>query len=1671
MDPGRFFRMSPRSNWSQNFIDFVYIILFLAASGYPAVQGCWGSTSPNYGHTTPDYQLLVGKVLVLNCTLNVTTITVDKKDYDVTSSDLLFNKGRDKYFSREFVSILDKSTAQLKIPDVTVKDSGDYHCSVSVGNATKPRHVCSTRVSVGYKPKAVQDFRCLSMFYENLTCTWGFESSRVATDYHLYRHYKFTDEDRTAQLQLCPTKSSNNSYCQWRSDTDPPYDKRPRILTFTIDATNDLGTYRFNFTVDHYAIILPRKPEDLTVTEITEQTITVQWSAPKNLEDGKVALQYQLEIKDPDGQQQVFDVGVDVFNYTVQDLIPYTVYTVSVRCRSNYTSREDMWSAPASVTRRTVRDVPYMVPETIPEAFEILHYQGYRSVNLYWKPISSKYHNAENFTYHVKCFHAGSDSERIPCQGGVLNKTCPAVTFEHLRENVSYDFILYSANTLGLSHNYSVITVERKENILPLPEDITVISTDYGHYEMSWKHSKNTVENDARFVVFWCSSLKPSISRCEGPLQWLETQKLNTTLPPLPDKETNFQFAVAVTSGQQCSGMRWASCIVPYKAALSKIENLDAVPFNSTSLTVRWSLKCAAQKAVVEKFEIIYCRLDENNQCPGKEQFVFIHDREKEIYILNNLTPFRNYSVVIRAYKDGVPSENSDRKIVRTAEGAPSDPPQDTRAVVLEHDTIEVSWHSPSKPNGLITRYVIYVNGKPQEKEVLADNKIQVYSHSISGLEDYSNYNIQVQACVKTQCSPLSQELWVQTDIGAPGEMDPPWIESINSSFVKVSWNSPSKPNGPIDFYEVHWKTEEEANSTSEEKGQTVIVRGVTAEIGLNCESVKDKGVTYLFSVRAANYKDNVTLYGPFSSPKKATGCFMTPGLAMIIGIAIGGTLALAFTALLLFKLIKWMKDKIDQFKSITVELPKGLNGPESNQLNNYYNFMNGLSHPKSPSKGVETLSYAIGDTESKNRHGSGSSQYSNASTDELLYRVNGKCTKFGRKPSGESSGCSSMSSNTINTIRTPLSSDSGAESDFHAPPSPDMIFGDHKSPLPIVMESQDSSLQETDPVNQTDQVISASNNKQHTQVTLNNSNTLPNGMVVKMDQPYSKFGIARNAHTVPPWWMNPLAFYSCHLANSEPSVLGLEESSEQSIKAVPMTLAPYSKVGLARSSGDILRMPNVEQGLGYSKFGIIRNVERSQSNPYTRRDDSSLFPQDLMSPTVGVAVVDVKPIASESRLPQKYNDNFGTQQGAKPSNVPHKPNLNYLDPRNLSPYISFKQFTQKNGFVQPRDEELVYTNAKAENQTQTSAPDYVAVNEIQGLSYTPKRNATEPSSDQLLSVISENENYNMATGEEVLNDVEPNEMQNLFENHKFDQTELSSNHVIDIAPSGGAFHPYLNSDSESTEPKGSLSWNKVDYLKSPAEDDVNFIPPHRKEDLGQSSDNMYTVSQNNDTEVSLDTYKRSVPLLQHSPLKTQTEDDFVPTAPLVRDDTTNSVFNNSPKDLSDEHSASERNHANKTDMPKEFENSSCSTQANVGYVPFVSLISCGNSQRNSSEVNATRDAVAPEPCELTLESVNSTKPETHARGDLMPVASRADSSDFFKVPEQHSARDHPTDSKPGLHLSTNSQQGTDSDVICDQTCSIYESPRCTKQSISVNGSLDPRFRLVPMVDSEICEV
>ena len=162
-------------------------------------------------------------------------------------------------------------------------------------------------------------------------------------------------------------------------------------------------------------------------------------------------------------------------------------------------------------------------------------------------------------------------------------------------------------------------------------------------------------------------------------------------------------------------------------------------------------------------------------------------------YTDTNLAPNQYYSYTVQAFTSVGGGDESTSSVVLTLRDTPEDvsPPQ---LVPVSSSSIRATWAAPGSPNGVIQRYVLYLNGA-----VVFDGL--GFSHTQQDLRPFTFYSFFLMVCTTT-CTN-STTVSAQTLEAPPQGQTPPTLVASTDITVQVSWSSPSSPNGIITSYEV----------------------------------------------------------------------------------------------------------------------------------------------------------------------------------------------------------------------------------------------------------------------------------------------------------------------------------------------------------------------------------------------------------------------------------------------------------------------------------------------------------------------------------------------------------------------------------------------------------------------------------------------------------------------------------------------------------------------------------------------------------------------------------------------------------------------------------------------------------------------------------------------------
>lgn len=651
-----------------------------------------------------DFSLKVGDPLVLNCTLTVSKFTLPSlfggnTTYEVNGSHLAL-KFNDSYVPQDRL-VYGSSSILFRKDSAEYSDTGTYYCNLRVPDRTL--HVCATLVTVGEKPLQVEDFKCISYFYRNLTCSWRIPEANVRSNYTLGEMFAPLESHKGFSRE-CPSipELRTPSSCTWNLSSSPSYRKEASRFHFILTGRNDLGTRNWSYVFEHLEILKISEPTDFERSAVTERSITVSWRPPvEQSENPKLQVSYELGyLSQYEDEWKELHI-LDQTSHMVQGLTPYTNYTFRLRARASRAVMAELWTKSVFLVQETLSDLPDTPPRISRSGFKVQNYQSKRSVTLNFETITKKHWCGATLRYLVEC------CEDDPLEDKCENKTSQVstVTFENLHRNAAYKFRLWSLNENGVSKVHSSVHVDRHDDLMNAPQDIKVMALSSGEYEVSWRPPAKTShaqsgpstssspvpeEEEASppgYTVFWCPRMLPRSYSCNQSLEWRRLAPNVTSTVLLLEPDRVYQFAVAAQSMPKASEMAWTSCVIPVSKELEKITQVSLERDGPHSLLIRWQLECSALKSFVDSYQVEACAVADkyrkmalhdaagcqySSYDPQSCKVYNVTNADAEELLLDGLETNSVYRGVVRAFSNGKLTDDSPVQCARTESVGPA---------------------------------------------------------------------------------------------------------------------------------------------------------------------------------------------------------------------------------------------------------------------------------------------------------------------------------------------------------------------------------------------------------------------------------------------------------------------------------------------------------------------------------------------------------------------------------------------------------------------------------------------------------------------------------------------------------------------------------------------------------------------------------------------------------------------------------------------------------------------------------------------------------------------------------------------------------------------------------------------------------------------------------------
>nr|KAF6370255.1 protein tyrosine phosphatase receptor type Q [Myotis myotis] len=225
----------------------------------------------------------------------------------------------------------------------------------------------------------------------------------------------------------------------------------------------------------------------------------------------------------------------------------------------------------------------------------------------------------------------------------------------------------------------------------------------------------------------------------------------------------------------------------------SSPQDVEVADVTAHEISLKW-LPPEKPNGIIVAYEVLYKNMDS----------LFMKNTSTTHIILRDLKPYSLYNISVRSYtRLGHGNQLSSLLSVRTSETVPGSAPENIAYKNISSGEIEISFHPPRNPNGIIQKYTIYLRRSNGNEERTIDTTSLI--QNIKGLKKYTQYIIEVSASTLKGEGVRSAPISVLTEEDAPDS--PPHdfsVKQLSGVRVKLSWKPPLEPNGIILYYTVY---------------------------------------------------------------------------------------------------------------------------------------------------------------------------------------------------------------------------------------------------------------------------------------------------------------------------------------------------------------------------------------------------------------------------------------------------------------------------------------------------------------------------------------------------------------------------------------------------------------------------------------------------------------------------------------------------------------------------------------------------------------------------------------------------------------------------------------------------------------------------------------------------
>ncbi|KAI3372951.1 hypothetical protein L3Q82_023397 [Scortum barcoo] len=453
--------------------------------------------------------------------------------------------------------------------EVTVKNSDLKLCQEDERVCVTDVEDCDPR-----PPTSIQKALNMSCYYEisykSMTCEWSEESnSHTESDVSLI----FSSEDPIFSCQgiFFPAAFLNIT---------------ARIKNYMMG----IEIWSQPYAVFLYDAIKPSRPV-LTLLDSTEDSIVVSWRSSSS---GSCRLRYRVNHTHIWTQaSDSLPVNQDnVVNYTIKDLLPFTVYRAAVACKEE----SDIWSDWSSeVSTRTLDRVPSKSPEVCYRV-EKTDSGGSLLLHLMWMDLDLHDAGGRILGYQVSYKPVMKLQDR-------LMKNFTDVTALLVVEEGNWSVTVAAFNTAGFGPSAHLSIDTQRQDTVPSVRNLWVSSffPAVKGLLVQWENltASPSVQPASHFAVRWHSETRPSTSH------WTTVDNFTTsTLIQDVDPDDSYLVSVFPVYNQLCGSPQSLPASLQ-QGALMEAVKMKVLDVTKTTVTVVWAWQRKSGPIRVNRYRLM----------------------------------------------------------------------------------------------------------------------------------------------------------------------------------------------------------------------------------------------------------------------------------------------------------------------------------------------------------------------------------------------------------------------------------------------------------------------------------------------------------------------------------------------------------------------------------------------------------------------------------------------------------------------------------------------------------------------------------------------------------------------------------------------------------------------------------------------------------------------------------------------------------------------------------------------------------------------------------------------------------------------------------------------------------------------------------------------------------